>query len=211
MSCSLGKKVMDHKVHDSDRQLSYASLTATRLAFGLQQVCIARCHFPVCRWFGWADMVSLFNRLFSPSSPSSFSRKSFLFSIPLNYCSTFPRTSSFSKPSLPSPLSLGTSDMQLDFVLTRGSSPSNTSESPLSGQSLITSSFTGNAEANTSFCLLILASASLLELLLHCRFATIVKLHAQSMTLSLFTPPLLFTSLRPPNSELSHSCPAHQL
>lgn len=36
-------------------------------------------------------MISLFNRLFSPSSPSSFSRKSLLFSIPLNYlaCSAY--------------------------------------------------------------------------------------------------------------------------
>ena len=40
MSCSLGKMVMDF-----DTRLSLASLTATRLAFGLQQVCIARCLF----------------------------------------------------------------------------------------------------------------------------------------------------------------------
>lgn len=90
----------------------------------------------------------------------------------------------------------GTSGMQLDFVLTRGSSPSNTFESPLSRQSLITSSFTGNAEANTSGCLLILARASLLKPLLHHRFVTVVKLHAQYVTVSLFTPTLNHVATR---------------
>lgn len=212
---------------DSDTRLSLASLTATRLAFGLQQVCIARCLFRYAAGLGgriWFLSIIDFSllHLHHPSHERVSSSPSLLTTYHVQHtaCHDFTQYTPTHIELLEAVTTVTSVAWCQRHAARLCSHPwmepfKHLRKPPLTSKPhhLITSSLTGNAEANTSgcICLLILASASLLESLLHHRFVTVVKLHAQSMTLSLFTPLLLFTSLRHPNSGLSHSSPPSAL